>query len=70
MADKLVDIYFSNESDDLKAEWKKNYVTRTLSTYIAYDDIMRDFDNAKVDLQAKRNDATEEGEGESENNGW
>ena len=71
MSDKLVDIYFPDESDELKNSWKKNYITRTLSTYISYDDIMRDFDNAKVDLEARRNDATEEGEeSSSANNGW
>lgn len=69
MADKLVEIYFSNESDELKASWKKNYITRTLSTYISYDDIMSDFDSAKVDLEASRNDATEEGDN-NDNGGW
>jgi hypothetical protein len=72
MADKLVEIYFADESDELKAAWKKNYITATLSTYIDYDSVMKHFDDAKVDLEARRNDATEEGDedGSSGNNGW
>lgn len=63
LADKISDIYFYNEEDDLKSEWKKNYVGRTLSSYIYLNDIMTDFETAKVDLVAKKNPATEEGEG-------
>ena len=71
LADKIAEIQFYNEKDDLKAEWKKNYVTRTLSSYIHLDDIISDFEVAKVELRAKQNPATEEGEDEnSSNNEW
>ena len=64
-ADKLVEIYFANEDDELKSEWKKNYITRTLSTYINYDEVMDDFENAKVDLEARRTVEADDGENET-----
>jgi hypothetical protein len=69
LADKIVEIYFYNEEDDLKAQWKRNYINKTLSTYLDYDDIMREFENARIELSAKKNAETEDGE-DSTNDSW
>lgn len=70
LADKISDIYFYNEEDDLRSEWKKHNVSRTLASYLKLDEIMTDFETAKVELTSKTNPATEEGEGGNQNSEW
>jgi hypothetical protein len=62
MADKIIDIYIPNEEDDLKAKFKANYIKSKLSAYINDNDINRMIENARVDLEAEKIPATEEGE--------
>lgn len=53
-ADKIIETELSDESDELKAEFKKVYVRDTLSTYINFDQIERLKNIAKVNLEAKK----------------
>jgi hypothetical protein len=62
MSDKLIDIYLPNEDDELKAKFKANYIKSKLSAYINDNDINRMIENARVDLEAEKIPATEEGE--------
>jgi hypothetical protein len=67
-ADKIVEIYLTEEEEEVKAEFKKLYMRSKLSTYIDYDSIERLIDTAKVNIESKKSPATEESTGDDSEN--
>ena len=61
MADKITLTYLDLEPDEVKAEFKKNYVRDALSTYIDYDKVERFIQVAKVNIEAEMGTPTDDG---------
>ena len=61
-ADKIVDTELAAEEEEVKTEWKKLYVRKTLSTYIDFNLIDKLLDEAKVNVEvAKKVEGNEGG---------
>lgn len=62
MADKIIESEMDNESDEVKQEWKRLYLRDNLSTYIDFDRVERLRELARVNVEAAKNPAAEDGE--------
>lgn len=62
MADKIIESEFDGESDEVKQEWKKLYLRDNLATYIDFDRVERLLELAKVNIEAKKTPAADDGE--------
>jgi hypothetical protein len=62
MADKIIDIEYQNEPDEVKAEFKKIFVRDYLSTYFDYPRLEQIIQLSKVNIEIAKNPATEDGE--------
>ena len=68
-ADKIIEIEFTSEdSDELKAEFKRIYIRNILSTYLDFNSIERYRSAAKVNLEARKIAQVEDGENSGDNN--
>lgn len=68
-ADKIIEIEFTSEdSDELKAEFKRIYIRNILSTYLDFNSIERYRSAAKVNLEARKTPQVEDGENSGDNN--
>ena len=63
MADKIMDTEMMDEDDNVKNEWKRLYIRENLATYIDYDKVARLLDKAKINVEAKKTPATQNGDG-------
>ena len=63
MADKIMDTEMMDEDDNVKNEWKRLYIRENLATYIDYDKVARLLDKAKINVEAKKAPATQNGDG-------
>lgn len=61
MADKIIETEMPDEEENVKMEWKRLYIRETLSTYIDYDMVGRLLDNSKINIQMKKQPATQDG---------
>ena len=52
-----------DEDDNVKNEWKRLYIRENLATYIDYDKVARLLDKAKINVEAKKTPATQNGDG-------
>lgn len=59
-ADKIIELELSNESDEVKAEFKKIYTRNCLSSYINFNQIERYRNVAKVNVEADKIPEVEE----------
>ena len=62
MADKIIESEMDSESDEVKQEWKRLYLRDNLSTYIDFDRVERLRELARVNVEAAKNPAAEDGE--------
>ena len=62
MADKIIESEMDGESDEVKQEWKRLYLRDNLSTYIDFDRVERLRELARVNVEAAKNPAAEDGE--------
>ena len=60
MADKIIELEMANESDEIKAEFKKLYVRQALSTYIDFTLVEKTKEQAKVNVEIDKEPATDE----------
>ena len=60
-ADKIVENDMSTEPEEVKAEFKKIYVRAHLGTYLDYESIDRMIQNARVNVEAAKAPAVEDG---------
>ena len=68
-ADKIIEVEFTSEdSDELKAEFKRIYIRNILSTYLDFNSIERYRSAAKVNLEARKAAQVEDGENSGDNN--
>ena len=69
--DKIIEVEFIDESDEVKNEFKRIYVRNMLSTYIDFNSVERYREAAKVNVEAKKPPQTEDGvnSGDSSNSG-
>lgn len=68
-ADKIIEVEFTSEdSDELKAEFKRIYIRNILSTYLDFNSIERYRSAAKVNLEARKVAQVEDGENSGDNN--
>lgn len=68
-ADKIIEVEFTSEdSDELKAEFKRIYIRNILSTYLDFNSIERYRSAAKVNLEARKAAQVEDGENSEDNN--
>lgn len=68
-ADKIIEIEFTSEdSDELKAEFKRIYIRNILSTYLDFNSIERYRSAANVNLEARKIAQVEDGENSGDNN--
>lgn len=54
-ADKIIEIEYTNEEDEFKAEFKRLYIRDQLSTYLDYDNIGSLEEQTKVNLESRKN---------------
>ena len=67
-ADKIIEVEFTSEdSDELKAEFKRIYIRNILSTYLDFNSIERYRSAAKVNLEARKAAQVEDGENSGDN---
>ena len=62
MADKIVDIYLNNYEEEVKKEFKKQYIIELLGTYMDHDAIERLIDLAKINIETSKDPKVEDGE--------
>ena len=62
MADKIIESEMDGESDEVKQEWRRLYLRDALATYIDFDRVERLRELAKVNVEAAKNPAAEDGE--------
>ena len=62
MADKIIESEMDSESDEIKQEWKRLYLRDNLSTYIDFDRVERLVELARLNVEAKKNPAADDGE--------
>jgi hypothetical protein len=67
MADKIIDIHsiIGNDNEDKDAinkEFKNLYLRNVLGTYLGYNDYDRLFETAKVNIESRKKNATEDGD--------
>lgn len=54
LADKIIETELSDQSDEVKVEFKKLYTRNYLSTYINFDDVERVLELAKVNVETQK----------------
>lgn len=59
--DKIIEVEFIDEPDEVKNEFKRIYVRNMLSTYIDFNSVERYREAAKVNVEAKKPPQTEDG---------
>lgn len=64
-ADKIIELEFANESDEVKTEFKKLYTRANLATYINFNQVERLKMIAKVNVETDKIPQTEEDDGSS-----
>jgi hypothetical protein len=67
MADKIIDIHSTigddnEDKDAINKEFKNLYLRNVLGTYLGYNDYDRLFDTAKVNIESRKKNATEDGD--------
>lgn len=60
-ADKLIEANLSDQEDEVKSEFKRLYIRSMLGTYIDYDSVDRMIQTAKVNVEANKDAATDDG---------
>ena len=60
-ADKIIDSELSSEEDEVKSEFKKLYIHNTLSTYIDYDMVAKLLEEAKINVETRKQPAVNDG---------
>jgi len=61
-AEAINNIELADEEDDVKREWKKIHFRNQLGTYLDYDMIEKEIDQARMNVEAKKNAETTDGE--------
>ncbi len=62
MADKIIESEMDSESDEVKQEWKRLYLRDNLSTYIDFERVERLVELAKLNVEANKKPAADDGE--------
>lgn len=62
MADKIIDIEFANEDEDVKSEFKALYIRENLGSYIDFSLVERLKQTAKVNIEKRKEPAANDGE--------
>jgi hypothetical protein len=67
MADKIIDIHSiigddNEDKDAINKEFKNLYLRNVLGTYLGYNDYDRLFETAKVNIESRKKNATEDGD--------
>ena len=61
-ADKIIDVIMPNEEDDIKAEWKRLYVVDALASYINFEQVERNKEIARINVEANKVPSAEDGD--------
>lgn len=61
-AEAINNIELADEDDDIKKEWKKIHFRNQLGTYLDYDMIEKEIDQARMNVEAKKKAETTDGE--------